>query len=56
MGIALPLILTGSKGITIMLEVWKIIFSRPDGHHGNNSSLLEETLVVPAAHMESGRG
>ena len=42
LGIALPLILTGSKGVTIMLEAGKTIFSRPDGDHGNDSALLEK--------------
>ena len=47
--IALSLIFTASKGVRIMLEVWKTEFSRPDSDHGNDSALLEETLVVPSS-------
>ena len=54
--IALPFTLTGSNGITIMLEVWEIVFARPGGNHGNDSALLEEILGVPAAHIEGSGG
>ena len=50
LGIALPLILTSSKSVTITIKFGKLYFL----DHGNNSALLEEILVVPAVHIEGG--